>query len=156
MPSSPTSSSNSAPRTSASISSDMSMVARTVLLVALWHLPRVDLASVRPTVLFGRLGGMAVITRVFRCSEAFLDWELSLLEHLARSGMFVPRVVPTRDGRRHSRDVHVLERTEGRAPRPGDDAAVRRVVARLDETTRRWPRRSSSASGAELLRAAQS
>ena len=49
----------------------------------------------------GELDGMPVAVRQSRRSEASLNWELDLIEALARAGFTVPVVIAADDGRRH-------------------------------------------------------
>jgi Ser/Thr protein kinase RdoA (MazF antagonist) len=109
----------------------------------------------RNPVLEIRLAGRRLAARRSRRSPASLDWELDLLDHLARHGLRVPAVIPARDGRRHVDGVVVQAWLDGSAPGPGDWPAVTAALRRLHELTAGWPQRPGFASTRELLTAAQ-
>lgn len=64
----------------------------------------------------GDLDGMPVAVRQSRRAEASLNWELDLIEALAREGFTVPTVVATDDGRRHENGRVVQRWIEGEPP----------------------------------------
>jgi Ser/Thr protein kinase RdoA (MazF antagonist) len=107
----------------------------------------------RNTVLEIRLDGQRLVARRSRRPAASLDWELDLLDHLARHGLRVPRVVPALDGRRHVAGVAVLTWLDGAPPGPRDWPAVAAALARLHELTAGWTQRPGFASTRELLTA---
>ncbi len=109
----------------------------------------------RNTVLELRLGGQRLVARRSRRSAASLDWEACLLDHLARSGLRVPAVVPSLDGRRHIGGVMVQTWLEGTPPGEADWPAVAVFLRRLHEVTAGWPQRPGFASTRELLIADQ-
>jgi Ser/Thr protein kinase RdoA (MazF antagonist) len=78
----------------------------------------------RNTVWEIRLGRQPPAARTSRRSPAGLEWEIGLLDHLARSGMRVPVAVPALDGRRHVQGVFVHTWLEGSPPGPGDWPAI--------------------------------
>jgi len=70
-----------------------------------------------------RRGRERLAARWSRRSPASLDWEIGLLDHLARHGLRVPEVVPALDGRRHVDGVVVQAWLDGTPPGPADWAA---------------------------------
>lgn len=107
----------------------------------------------RNTVLEIRLDGRRLAAHRSRRPPASLDWEISLLDHLARHGLRVPGVVPALDGRRHVDGVVVQTWLDGSPPEPRDWPAVAATLARLHELTAGWPQRPGFASTRELLTA---
>jgi Ser/Thr protein kinase RdoA (MazF antagonist) len=107
----------------------------------------------RNEVLEIRRGDERLVARRSPRSPASLDWEVRLLDHLARSGIRAPAVVPALDGRRHVDGVVVLTWLDGRPPRDGDWPAVADTLRRVHELTRDWPQRPGSASTRDLLTA---
>ena len=107
----------------------------------------------RNAVLEVRRGKERLAARRSPRSAASLDWEVGLLDHLARHGLRVPAVIPARDGRPHVDGVVVLSWLDGRPPGPGDWAAVAAVLRRLHAVTAAWPQRPGFASTRELITA---
>lgn len=105
----------------------------------------------RNTVWEIRLGGQRLASRTSRRSPASLEWEISLLDHLARNGMRVPVAVPALDGRRHVQGVIVQTWLDGRPPAPGDWPAVATALRKLHQLTANWPQRPGFASTRDLL-----
>jgi Ser/Thr protein kinase RdoA (MazF antagonist) len=105
----------------------------------------------RNTVLQIRLGQQRLAARTFRRSPASLDWEITLLDYLARNGMPVPIAVPALDGRRHVDGVIVQSRLDGTPPGPGDWPAVIAALHRLHDLTTGWPQRPGFVSTHDLL-----
>lgn len=105
----------------------------------------------RNEVLKIRRGNERLVARRSRRSPASLDWELDLLDHLARHGLRVPAIIPSSDGRRHIAGVIVQSWLEGSAPGPQDWAEVAATLRRLHEVTAGWPQRPGFASTRELL-----
>ena len=105
----------------------------------------------RNTVLELRRGRERLAARRSRRSPASLDWEIGLLDHLARHGLRVPVAVPARDGRRHVGGVLVQTWLDGSPPGPADWPAVLTAVRRLHELTADWPQRPGFASTQDLL-----
>jgi hypothetical protein len=71
-----------------------------------------------------------------------LDWEWTLLAHLERKGVPVPRPLPTVDGSLWHGGLMLTERLDG--PHPETDADWLRVIAVLraiHSHTRDWPQR---------------
>ena len=99
------------------------------------------------------LGGRRLVARRSRRTAASLTWEIRLLEHLGRSGVRVPAVVPTPDGRRYVAGVVLMTWLDGRPPASGDWPAVAATLRRVHEVTRGWPQRPGSASTRQLLTA---
>ncbi len=100
-----------------------------------------------------RLDGRRLVARRSGRPAASLDWEASLLGHLARHGMRVPSVVPTRDGRSHVAGVMVLTWLDGTPPGPADWPAVYAALQRLHDLTADWPQRPGFRSTTELITA---
>jgi Ser/Thr protein kinase RdoA (MazF antagonist) len=124
--------------------------------LAAWGQPRVVGplgGGNRNTVLELRHRGQRLVARRSRRSPASLDWELALLDHLARHGLRVPEPVPALDGRRHVDGVVVLTWLDGTPPGPGDWPAVAAALLRLHELTAGWPQRPGFASTRDLLTA---
>lgn len=107
----------------------------------------------RNQVLELRRGRERLAARRSRRSPASLDWEIGLLDHLARHGLRVPAAVPARDGRRHVNGVIVQTWLDGTPPGPADWPAVAATVRRLHELTAQWPQRPGFASTQDLLTA---
>lgn len=105
----------------------------------------------RNTVLGVRRGSRRLVARCSRRPAASLDWEADLLDHLARSGLRVPRVVAALDGRRHIDGVMVQTWLAGTPPGPQDWRAVAAFLRRLHEITTTWPQRPGFASTLDLL-----
>jgi Ser/Thr protein kinase RdoA (MazF antagonist) len=105
----------------------------------------------RNTVVEIRLGGRRLAARRSGRPAASLDWEASLLEHLASHGLRVPVTVPALDGRRHVDGVMVQTWLAGHEPGPGDWPAVAATLRKLHELTADWPQRPGFASTTELL-----
>jgi Ser/Thr protein kinase RdoA (MazF antagonist) len=107
----------------------------------------------RNEVLEVELAGRRLVARRSRRPPANLSWEIQLLEHLRRSGVRVPAVVPTPAGRRHVAGVVLMTWLDGRPPAAGDWPAVAATLRRVHEVTRGWPQRPGAASTRELLTA---
>lgn len=105
----------------------------------------------RNEVLELRRGDRRLVARRSRRPAASLAWEIALLAHLARSGIRVPAVVSTVDGRRQVDGVVVMSWVDGRPPAAGDWPAVAGTLRRVHEVTRGWRQRPGSASTRELL-----
>ena len=104
----------------------------------------------RNTVRELRRGRERLAGRWSRRSPASLDWEIGLLDHLARHGLRVPEVVPALDGRRQVNGVIVQTWLDGTPPRPADWPAVKAAVRQLHQVTAHWPQRPGFASTREL------
>jgi Ser/Thr protein kinase RdoA (MazF antagonist) len=107
----------------------------------------------RNTVLELRRGDERLVARRSRRPPASLDWEISLLAHLAGEGLGVPVMVAALDGRRHVGGVVVQRWLDGEPPAPGDWPAVAAALRRLHAATAGWPQRPGSASTSDLLTA---
>jgi Ser/Thr protein kinase RdoA (MazF antagonist) len=105
----------------------------------------------RNLVLEVRLGRQRAVARRSRRPPASLDWEISLLDHLAGHGMRVPIVLSASDGRRHVDGVLVQSWLPGAAPAAGDWDIVASTLTRLHELTAGWPQRPGFASTRDLL-----
>jgi Ser/Thr protein kinase RdoA (MazF antagonist) len=105
----------------------------------------------RNEVLELRSGGERLVARSSRRSAASLDWELDLLEFLARHDFLVPAVVATVDGRRHVGGVVVAQWLPGREPTGFDWPAVAAELRRLHALTAGWPQRPDFLSTSDLL-----
>ncbi|WP_114908221.1 phosphotransferase enzyme family protein [Ornithinimicrobium murale] len=121
-----------------------------------WHRLVVDgplTGGHRNVVLRGRLGADLVVIRHSGRSQASLQWEFDLLEHLHAHGVQVPRIMPTTDGPLHVGGWHVQPLIEGRHPDGSerDAAALRAALRRVHSTTAGWPQRPGARSARELL-----
>lgn len=105
----------------------------------------------RNAVLELRMGQQRLVARESRRSPASLDWEIGLLDHLARQGLRVPAVVPALDGRRHIDGVMVQSWLDGSLPGRQDWPAVGTTLRRVHEATAGWPQRPGFAATSELL-----
>ena len=107
----------------------------------------------RNTVLELRRGAQWLVARRSRRPPASLDWEVGLLDHLARHGLRVPEVIRALDGRRHVDGLMVLSWLDGTPPGPGDWPAIAAELGRLHSVTAGWPQRPGFASTRELITA---
>ena len=107
----------------------------------------------RNTVVEVRLGGERLVARRSRREPASLDWEVSLLDHLARHGMTVPAVIPSLDGRLHIEGVVVQSWLDGTRPGARDWPLVAATLRCLHALTAAWPQRPGFAGTRELLSA---
>jgi Ser/Thr protein kinase RdoA (MazF antagonist) len=104
----------------------------------------------RNPVLELRRGRERLVAHRSRRSPASLDWEIGLLDHLARHGLRVPAAVPALDGRWHIDGVLVQTWLDGTPPGPADWPAVTAAVRHLHELTAQWPQRPGFASTQQL------
>lgn len=107
----------------------------------------------RNTVLEVRRGEERLVARKSRRPPASLKWEIDLLDHLASSGMRVPRYLPALDGQRHVGPWVVQSWLDGDPPGPHDWPAVAAELTRLHRITVGWPQRPGFACTRELLAA---
>jgi Ser/Thr protein kinase RdoA (MazF antagonist) len=99
-----------------------------------------------------RLGGRRAVARLGTRSDADLQWETSLLQHLDREGLPVPAPIPTTDGRLYADGLVVMTYVEGGPPTTEDDwRRVADTLRRLHELTRGWPQRPGWRSSTDLL-----
>lgn len=101
-----------------------------------------------------RIGGQRAVGRLGSRSDADLDWETRLLQHLDRHGMTVPVPIPTTDGRLFADGLVVMKYLEGGSPET--EADWRRVADTLRELhrlTSDWPQRPGWRSSTDLLHA---
>lgn len=105
----------------------------------------------RNTVVEVRAGGERLAARRSRRDPASLDWEITLLDHLASHGLRVPTAVPALDGRRHVDGITVWTWVDGTPPGPSDWPAVTATLRQLHALTTSWPQRPGFASTRELL-----
>lgn len=97
-------------------------------------------------------GGDDLVVRVSGRSEASLEWELDLLEHLAAQGVTVPVPLETDAGCRHNNGVLVQRLIPGSTPRNGSDwKRIVETIGLVHEVTREWPQRPGFASARTLL-----
>ena len=105
----------------------------------------------RNVVWRGRLHGDWVAVRSTRRSPASLEWELTLLDHLATHGVGVSAVIPTDSGASSADGVVVQRWIDGRIPQSEADwravsAELRRVHSRGGD----YPQRPDCCSVREL------
>jgi Ser/Thr protein kinase RdoA (MazF antagonist) len=106
----------------------------------------------RSVVVSATLSGARVVVRRSRRSEAGLEWELKLMEHLRAVGLATPEVVAAADGRLQVDGVSVIAFVEGRQPDTADDwARVAEYLSRLHELGRGTAQRPGFRSARELL-----
>jgi Ser/Thr protein kinase RdoA (MazF antagonist) len=98
--------------------------------------------------------GQLAVARLGTRSDADLDWETTLLQHLDRHGLAVPVPIPTTDGRLFAEGLVVMTYLEGGPPET--EADWRRVADTLRELhrlTAGWPQRPDWRSSTDLLHA---
>jgi Ser/Thr protein kinase RdoA (MazF antagonist) len=98
-------------------------------------------------------GQQRLVARRSRRAPASLDWEIGLLDYLARRGIRVPAIIPAADGRLHVDGVVVQSWLDGVPPAPADWPAVAETLRRVHAVTAGWPQRPGSASTRELMSA---
>lgn len=99
-----------------------------------------------------RVGGRLAVGRLGRRSDADLDWEIRLLQHLEREGMTVPSPIPSRAGRMFADGLVVMQYLEGSPPQTEADwRRVAQTLRRLHDLTRGWPQRPGWRSSGDLL-----
>jgi Ser/Thr protein kinase RdoA (MazF antagonist) len=108
----------------------------------------------RNQVFLAHRRGQRLVVRRSTRSAAALEWELDLLEHLARHGILVPGPVPADDGRRQVEGLLVQRFLRGHRPRHARDwRLVVDLLGSVHALTRGWPQRPGFASGRALLTA---
>jgi Ser/Thr protein kinase RdoA (MazF antagonist) len=109
-------------------------------------------SGARSRVALVELDGRPAVARLGPHAGRALEWEVGLLEWLARCGVGAPRVLPARDGQGHVGGCLVTEHVEG-APVSGDRdwALVRATLRRLHHCCGGWPQRPDHLSSRELL-----
>ena len=86
-----------------------------------------------------------------------MGWELDLVDHLASSGLRVPAVIESSDGRRHVDGIVVQRWLDGRAPQSDRDwRLVADTLRRLHQLTELYPQRPGCCAVAELTRSSSS
>ena len=86
------------------------------------------------------VNGLQRVARRSSRNERELDWEVELLVFLRDSGLAVPRLVSTPDGRLRVGTLIVMEHVEGRPAETDDDLRlVAGYLHRLHELTTGWP-----------------
>lgn len=109
-------------------------------------------AGNRNDVRLVRLHGRRYAGRLGRRSAEAMDWELDLLEHLARHGMVVPLPQRSVDGQRRTGGLVVFSWLDGYQPvTAGDWRAVAAQLTRLHQLTAGWPQRPGFRSTQDLL-----
>lgn len=99
-----------------------------------------------------RLGDRLVVGRLGRRSDADLEWEADLLDHLGALGFAVPSRIPTLDGRRAVDGLTLMTWVDGEAPNGASEwRRVADTVRALHEATIGWPQRPGWCSSADLL-----
>lgn len=105
----------------------------------------------RNVVLRARLRGRDAVVRRSGRSEASLQWESELLEHLTRASVAVPEAIPTEDGDWHVGGWHVQRFIEGRPVTPGDAGSLGSGLVEVHAAAVGWRQRPGSRSAAALL-----
>jgi Ser/Thr protein kinase RdoA (MazF antagonist) len=90
------------------------------------------------------------VARRSRRPAKSLEWELTLLNHLARHGFTVPTVIPTRDGRQHVAGVVIQQWLPGHEP-TDEWPRVTAELRRLHALTTDWPARPDFPGTRDLL-----
>ncbi len=98
-----------------------------------------------------RINGEIAVARLGHRSDADLQWETELLQHLDRSGLIVPRPIPTMDGRLFADGLVVMTYVEGEPPESEADwLRVADTLRELHRLTVNWPQRPGWRSSADL------
>jgi Ser/Thr protein kinase RdoA (MazF antagonist) len=101
-----------------------------------------------------RLGGRLAVGRLGTRSDADLEWETGLLQHLDGAGLTVPVPIPTTDGRLFVDGLVVMTYLEGGPPETEADwRRVAEPLRRLHRLTQGWPQRPGWRSSTDLLHA---
>ncbi len=101
-----------------------------------------------------RVRGHLAVARLGTRSDADLDWETRLLQHLDREGLTVPAPIPTTDGRLFADGLVVMTYVEGGPPETEADwRRVAETLRRLHGLTEGWPQRPGWRSSIDLLSA---
>jgi Ser/Thr protein kinase RdoA (MazF antagonist) len=101
-----------------------------------------------------RVNGHLAVGRLGARSDADLAWETELLQHLDREGLFVPRPIPTADGRLFAEGLVVMTYVEGGPPETQADwRRVAGTLRQLHRLTPGWPQRPGWCSSTDLLHA---
>jgi Ser/Thr protein kinase RdoA (MazF antagonist) len=96
--------------------------------------------------------GQLAVARLGTRSDADLEWETALMQHLEREGMTVPVPIPTMDGRLFADGLVVMTYVEGGAPETEADwGRVAETLRRLHRLTEGWPQRPGWRSSIDLL-----
>ena len=99
-----------------------------------------------------RVRGHLAVARLGSRSDADLDWETRLLQHLDREGLTVPAPIPTTDGRLFADGLVVMTYVEGGPPETEADwRRVAETLRRLHGLTEGWPQRPGWRSSTDLL-----
>ncbi len=99
-----------------------------------------------------RIDGNLRVARQGERSAADLDWEVALLRHLQSSGVSVPDIIPTQDGRDHVDGMVVMSVLEGDEPEtPSDWRRVADTLRQVHAATRNWPQRPGWRSSCDLV-----
>jgi len=101
-----------------------------------------------------RVNGHLAVGRLGARSDADLDWETKLLQHLDRGGLTVPLPIPTADGRLFAGGLVVMTYVEGGPPETQADwCRVADTLRELHGLTQGWPQRPGWRSSTDLLHA---
>ncbi|MGN6778847.1 phosphotransferase enzyme family protein [Rhizobium sp.] len=99
-----------------------------------------------------RIHGRIAVARLGSRSDADLDWETALLQHLDHEGMSVPVPIPTMDSRLFVDGLTVMKYLEGRPPETGADwRRVAETLRKLHRLTQGWPQHPGWRSSTDLL-----
>jgi len=108
--------------------------------------------GVRNDVRLIELNGRQAVARLGQRDDEDLRWETRLLSHLAGSGLGVPDVVATLDGRPFVEGLMVMQFVPGRPPgTPAEWQRVSSYLRRLHQLTLGWEQRPGWASSIDLL-----
>ena len=99
-----------------------------------------------------RLDGRCVVARLGHRSNEDLAWEVTLLDHLDRNGLTVPKPIPTRAGRLFVDGLVLMPFLEGGPPQTKADwVRVAATLRRMHDLTQGWPQRPGWRSSTDLL-----
>ena len=99
-----------------------------------------------------RVNGHLAVGRLGRRSDADLEWETELLQHLDREGLTVPLPIPTTAGRLFAGGLVVMTYVEGAPPETeGDWRRVADTLRHVHRVTQGWSQRPGWRSSTDLL-----
>lgn len=99
-----------------------------------------------------RVNGQTAVGRLGARSDADLEWETELLQHLDREGLTVPVPIPTMDGRLFADGLVVMSYVEGEPPESEADwRCVADTLRQVHRLTQGWSQRPGWRSSSDLL-----